>query len=56
MKTVHAPKKKEKGIKVQVAAPKMGNLLPISVQIQFKNMHRRCDKSKTRMKQKRDWQ
>lgn len=56
MHTTTAPKRKEKGCTFIIAAPQRANILPIAVQIQLARQSKRHDKSRTRMKQKRDWQ
>jgi hypothetical protein len=63
MHTTTAPKKKNKGIeftaKEKADLASIGqrtNILPIALQIQFKAQAKRHDKSRTRMKQRRDWQ
>jgi hypothetical protein len=63
MHTTSAPKRKSKGIEFTAkekedlaSIGQRANMLPIALQIQFARQAKRHDKSRTRMKQKRDWQ
>jgi hypothetical protein len=62
MHTTTAPKNKNKLAftdkeKADLASiGQRANILPIALQIQFARQAKRHDKSRTRMKQRRDWQ